>query len=344
MAQIYLLPADRDPGAFKIAQQAAEQAFPKEWIRPATNVDELLLHAPINQTVLLVMIRPTMDEVQLAAESVSLDGLPRFGLVVMGGDVVSNGAELVPEEEWSVPLLRHVMRGAFEKFELAQEGARFRGDLHTVARRISHDLRTPLSGIFTTAELLHEILSDHSEEDAALVTPLYDSTQAVLKLIERVSFVAKATVEPRPKETVEMDKVVWAARQGVERLMAKTRAQMDEVEEWPQVQGITAWLEVIWGNLMTNAVQHGGEGVQIKVEWSEAPGEYLFWVRDNGRGVPEEKRGSLFQPFHRLHLRNSAHGLGLAIVQRLVELQGGRCGYQPQQDGGAGFYFTLPNV
>jgi signal transduction histidine kinase len=72
--------------------------------------------------------------------------------------------------------------------------------------------------------------------------------------------------------------------------------------------------------------------------------EYRFWVRDDGPGIAEEKRPLLFQPFHRLHQRSSAHGLGLSIAQRLVDLQGGRCGYDPAPGGGSTFYFTLPRV
>src|SRR5262249_25927336 len=69
---------------------------------------------------------------------------------------------------------------------------------------------------------------------------------------------------------------------------------------------------------------------------------HRFWVRDHGPDVPAEQRKLLFHPFHRLHELDSANGLGLSIVQRLVELQGGRCGYESAAGGGACFYFALP--
>eukprot|EP01031_Cornospumella_fuschlensis_P013998 gene13998-17112_t len=210
-----------------------------------------------------------------------------------------------------------------------------------MGRRISHDLRTPLSGIFTTAELLQEILTEQVPDEASLVTPLYDSTQAELKLIDRVSFLLKATVEPKPKESVEMSKIFWAARQSVERLLMKKSGQLEESADWPEVQGVEPWLEVIWGNLLMNALVHGGASPRVKAGWTDMGSEYKFWVQDDGPGVLEERRGLLFQPFHRLHQRHSAHGLGLSIVQRLVDLQGGQCGYEPAPAAGACFYFTL---
>ena len=140
-----------------------------------------------------------------------------------------------------------------------------------------------------------------------------------------------------------MSQVVWAARQTVERLLMKKGAQLVEAENWPQVQGVASWLEVVWGNLLMNAVAHGGASPRVETGWTDLGSEHQFWVRDNGGGVPEEKRPLLFQPFHRLHQRSSSHGLGLSIVQRLVALQGGHCGYEPAPGGGGSFFFTLPS-
>jgi signal transduction histidine kinase len=325
----------------EVVKAAAGAVFSQDTVDVVANVDAALLHAPRRQTVLLVLVEPHMDEVKLAVEAVDLQGLPRWAFVILGGEVTHGGAEVVPREEWSLPLLRHVLRAAVDQFELARENARFRGDLHTIGRRISHDLRTPLSGIFTTTELLQEVMTESCPNDVDLLKPLYDSAQAELRLIDRVSFLLKATVEPKPKAPVEMDKIVWEARQPVERLIMQKGAQVTEAETWTEVQGVEAWLQVIWGNLLANAVMHGGRSIHMG--WTPAEGEIAFWVKDNGPGVPAERRPLMFQPFHRLHQRGSIHGLGLAIVQRLVELQGGRCGYESEAAaGGSQFYFTLP--
>ncbi|MDZ4289291.1 MAG: HAMP domain-containing sensor histidine kinase [Prosthecobacter sp.] len=342
MLTIYLLPSPHDSATLRMITEAAARAFPGVPVQSLANVDEALLRAPRHGTVLLVLMEPNMAEVKMAVEAVNAEGLPRWAFVILGGEVQQGGSEVVPQEEWAAPLLRHVFRATVDQYELARENARFRGDLHTVGRRISHDLRTPLSGIFTTAELLNEILTEHSPEDAGLVTPLYDSTQAVLKLIDRVSFLAKATVEPKPKEPVAMGPVVWAARQSVERLLMKKGAQLTEMEDWPLVHGVTSWLEVVWANLLGNAVMHGGASPRVVAGWTDLGTEYQFWVRDDGSGIPEARRAALFQPFHRLHQSNSSHGLGLSIVQRLVDLQGGGCGYEAAPGGGASFFFTLP--
>ncbi len=342
MPTLHLLFAQRNAAAQRAAADGIRRAFGGVVAGAYASLDEALLQDPGRGGSLLILIQPDLAEIELAVKARLADGSARWAVVCLGAPVRSSGLENIPEEDWHPALLAQVFRAAAQKHELTRENARLRGDLLTIARRISHDLRTPLSGIFTTAELLKEILEEQSPDDAALTTPLFDSTQAVLKLIERVSQMAKATVETPPAEAVSMGQVVWAARQGAERAAMKLGVKMTEPADWPQVQGVPAWLEVIWANLLVNAVNHGGKNGPVEMQWRELPGEFEFSVRDHGPGVVEKKRPSLFQAFEKLHQSQSASGLGLPIVRRLVELQGGRCGYEPAADGGSRFYFTLP--
>ena len=91
-----------------------------------------------------------------------------------------------------------------------------------------------------------------------------------------------------------------------------------------------------------NALQHAGEKPRIELGWRREKEALRFQICDDGGGVPVELRAGLFQPFHSLHKPESTRGLGLSIVQRLVELQAGGCGYEPNPKGGACFFFTLP--
>jgi signal transduction histidine kinase len=139
-----------------------------------------------------------------------------------------------------------------------------------------------------------------------------------------------------------MEEVIWAVLQRYERLILKRRARVTHPDSWPEIEGVGAWLESIWGNLVENSIKHGHEGIHVELGWSHQDGQYRFWVNDNGEGIPPEKVANLFQPFNLLHRLDSRRGLGLSVVRRLVELQGGECGYTPQSFGGSSFYFTLP--
>jgi signal transduction histidine kinase len=68
-----------------------------------------------------------------------------------------------------------------------------------------------------------------------------------------------------------------------------------------------------------------------------------FWVHDNGAGLSADEQRQLFTPFTRLHThRREGHGLGLAIVQQIVNRLGGTAGVQSEPGYGSTFYFTLP--
>ncbi len=226
--------------------------------------------------------------------------------------------------------------------KLLRENARLRGDLLTVAVRVSHDLRTPLGGIVNTGELLKEILAEKEPAAATLADSLFTSVDEMSKLIAQIRFVTKASADPKPKEPVNMAEIVSGVLQRLESRILKSSAKVTGPGSWPAVNGVADWLEFIWWNFLTNALQHAGEKPQIELNWRQEKNGLRFQVCDNGAGVPAEVHARLFQPFDTLHKPDSGWGLGLSVVQRLVDLQGGDCGYEPNPKRGGCFYFTLP--
>ena len=172
--------------------------------------------------------------------------------------------------------------------------------------------------------------------------PIVESTDELAGLIRQVSLLAKATARPVPQLHVDAGAAVWASLERLRPAIEARGATVSEPASWPIVVGDSVSLEAIWWNLLSNALRHSGPKPRIELGWERGNEEYRFWVRDHGRGVPPRYVGMLFQPFHRMHEPNAMRGLGLAIVQRLVQLQGGRCGYEAQGSGGSLFYFTLP--
>lgn len=226
-----------------------------------------------------------------------------------------------------------------EQDRLVRENARLRGDLLTIASRVSHDLRTPLGSIVNSGELVREILLEKDAASAVFIEPLFNSVEELQRLIKGVSMVAKASVQPVPKSFVKMDEIVGGVLQEIESRILKKKAEVKSPQAWPEVEGVPSWLAFIWWQLIVNALQHGGP--KIELGWQGDKHEYRFWITDNGQGVPGPWRAKLFQPFDTLHEPDSTRGLGLSVVQRLVELQGGECGYELNADRTC-FFFSLP--
>jgi len=229
------------------------------------------------------------------------------------------------------------------RVDLSGENARLRGDIMTVARRLSHDLRTPLGGIIAAGEALREILGETDPGSLPLVAAALDSAEELSQLIKRTSFVLKATARPEQPKLMPMAEAVTATLQRLERRIIAKSATIAQPEIWPQVNGVSSWLETVWWNLVANALQHANKTpLRIELGWTKENEQFRFWVSDNGPGVPEGRHEKLFQPFNLLHESDAPQGLGLSIVQRLVDLHGGSCGCQANPPAGAYFFFQLP--
>jgi signal transduction histidine kinase len=339
-----LLLVGLNPRQLGVATEAARTEFAAAQTIELPDLAAALESGPSAGNSLLVLAEPSDVDVSKATRAQDPDGLPRWGVVLIRSGSSDPEAEAVAADDWAPSLAGRVFRCCDARQRARREVASLRGDLLTVGLRIALDLRTPLGGIAVCAETLKDALSEDCPDDLPLVRPISDSCDELATMIRQVSVVAKATARPVPQERLSMGSAVWSA---LERLAPATKAagaSVSEPKTWPEVVGDSVSLEAVWWNLVSNAIRHAGKSPRIELGW-EAHAEGLrFWVRDHGTGVAERSRKLLFQPFHRLHEPNATRGLGLPIVQRLVQLLGGQCGYEPVSTGGSLFYFTLPKA
>ncbi len=327
-----------------LTQAAARLVCPAAKITLLSQMDEALKRPPANGVELLVLDRPDSSARAKAVQATDQTGLPRWPVIAFGAGSDDEAIEFIPPEDRDERMVARVFRSAVAQYNLRRENARLQGDLMTIGRRISHDLRSPLGGIFAAGEALKEILMEEKPGCTGLMQPIFDSTNDLMRLIDRASFVVKASSNPGPMERTSMGPIVHMALQRLEGRLHAKRATVTQSNSWPDVEGLDDWLEVVWWNLIANAIQYAGEAPRIDLGWRQEDGKVCFWVRDHGPGVPDDRRDQLFQPFHQLHQTNAARGLGLPIVRRLVELQGGSCGYESVPGGGAQFFFTLRDI
>ncbi len=329
-----------DPAVRPPVLAAAQQAFPAAVVTEPATIAEAVIAQDKATSALLVLHAPGDTLLADATQAVDAAGLPRWAVVVLGQGS-SDVAEIIPPEDWKPHTLARVFRFTMLQHELLRENLRLRGDLKTVARRISHEVRTPVGCIHTSSDLLDELSAGKGAALANVAEIFRQSSREISQLIDRVSFVLRASSEPVAPAAIGMSEVVVHVLRQLQEEIRTTGASVRQPDGWPEVAGVSPWLQVIWWNLLRNALQHGGPAAHVRLTWIREDGGYRFAVVDQGAGVDAAQQAGLFVPFDQLHGQRTA-GLGLSIVQRLVALQGGTCAYRRLPDHGTCFEFTLP--
>src|SRR5580692_8378843 len=133
---------------------AARRAFPAaDLVEVGTVAAAVAAGRGARRSELLVLGEPDAAAVARAIQAVDASGMLRWAVVLLGGDL-ADLAETVPPEEWQPARLARVFRSAVLQHELWRENLRLQGDLKTVARRIRHDLWTPLGCIATSSHVV----------------------------------------------------------------------------------------------------------------------------------------------------------------------------------------------
>jgi signal transduction histidine kinase len=214
---------------------------------------------------------------------------------------------------------------------------------------MSHELKTPLHAIRAYAQLLLEgIDGPVTEAQRKDLESLLAAGDHLLHLIEgilRYSALEAGGTSPQIQDVRAAD-VVEQARQNVEHLARlKGLPITARANGAPTVRADETMLRQILINLLHNAIKYTDRG-QITVVTEAQDGQVLFAVADTGPGIRPEDAHEVFEPFrragHPTRREIDGIGLGLAVVKRYVELQGGRIWFEGRPEGGTRFLFTLP--
>ena len=217
----------------------------------------------------------------------------------------------------------------------------------------SHEFRTPLAAILSSAELLKRYsarLPDSEKEE------LHASIEAGVKrmtaLLDNVLAFGRAEsgrleFEPRPLDLRALcDEVIGELRRA---RLAEGGARHSIELDWKAARRTACvdekLLRQILGNLLSNAVKYSPEGGRVSLEVSGTAAGLDFVVADEGIGIPPEDLPDLFGVFHRAGNVGAiaGTGLGLAIVKRAVERQGGTVGVTSTLGKGTRFTVSLPS-
>ena len=238
--------------------------------------------------------------------------------------------------------LRSLEAQARSRDEAVQE--RYRGNL---LRAISHDLRTPLSGIMGTSEMLMG-MTEQEDPRYSMAKDIYEDADWLHSLVENILNLTKFQ-DGRlslSKEQEAAEEVIGAALSVMEKRYPNREISVTAPEQLVLIPMDARLIAQVLINLLDNAVRHTKGSGEISVSLETTSDSAVFTVSDRGCGIPEDALQKVFQMFYTT-ARNEISGkrgigLGLSICQSIVEAHGGTIEARNRPGGGAQFLFTLP--
>ncbi|MCV2423056.1 DUF4118 domain-containing protein [Paucibacter sp. DJ2R-2] len=265
----------------------------------------------------------------------------------------SSRSLMLPELRAQLETYARIIGQALERVhyvEVAQEalvhieGERLRNSLLSA---LSHDLRTPLAGLYGLAQTLDrtpELPPQARELSAALQQQAQRISAMVNNLLDMARLQSGAVRLNRQWQPIE--EVVGTALQSLQPALSSHQLQLQIPPGLPLLHLDAALMERVLGNLLENALKYtpSGSTLSISAELAPAAGQLKLRVSDNGPGLPPGREEQLFAKFSRGERESSTPGvgLGLAICRAIVQAHGGEIHAENRPEGGACFVISLP--
>jgi two-component system, OmpR family, sensor histidine kinase KdpD len=271
----------------------------------------------------------------------------RVGTIYLDG----GGSRTAAARRRVLPALASLLGVAIDRERLAREAleaeALRRSDAMKTAvlRAVSHDLRSPLMAILTSASALArddlELGRDDRTELAATILSEAERLDRLVSNLLDLSRLQAGAAQPEPRVLPIEDLVVEALDELGE---AARQIDVSFPAESPAVRADEQQVQRILVNLLENALKYSPESERVRLQVATTPSEVLVRIIDRGPGVAERDLERIFEPFQRGSNAVRGAGLGLAIARGFAEANDGRVWAESLRGQGATFVLALPFV
>jgi signal transduction histidine kinase len=268
-----------------------------------------------------------------SADPFSEDALRAAEALARHAALAIENAQLFEREQHTIEELQKAQKQLLQSEKLATIGQ--------MAAGIAHELNTPLTYIMGNLELLE--LQELTPTQREMLSSIARGSERIRALAQRLlAFSRPAREEMAP---LSVNDVVERSLELSQYQIASGRVSLVKTlePELPRVLGVSNQLEMALINLVVNAVHAMGEkGGCLSVGTRRRGDDVEIWVKDEGPGIPEKVRTSLFEPFVTTKPEGKGTGLGLSTVLMVVERHNGRIDFDTEESRGTTFRITLP--
>jgi PAS domain S-box-containing protein len=213
---------------------------------------------------------------------------------------------------------------------------------------MSHEFRTPLTTVLSSAELIENYSYKWTEEKKLThIHRIQNSVNHLVQLLEDVTIIGKAEAGKLEFKSEPIDLLQFCLHL-VEEMELGAGSQhtiaFTSVGQCTNACMDEKLLRHIFTNLLSNAIKYSPQGGTVDFELACRDGQAIFQIKDSGLGIPKEDQEKLFESFYRAKNVGtiSGTGLGLAIVKRSVDIHGGQITVESEVGVGTVFTVTLP--
>jgi signal transduction histidine kinase len=294
--------------------------------------------------------------------NLSLWQCPQFLFLAMGIIIVVStltayafGTRYI-EDPLTVALIIQLLAGVLlamaaiitRSFERLAEANRLKSEFISI---VSHQLRSPLSNLKWTIELLTSgRLGKIEVKQVEYFKIIRENSNRMHELVSDLLTVSRIESAKLPfqKQEFSMQELTnhliieykpLASASNVEVILKK-------VDNLPKVSSDPSRIKLVMENLLDNSIRYVNEKGKVEIELSQENNNIRFSVKDNGVGIPEKDKKYIFQKFFRsenvLKHQTKGSGLGLYISKAVIKKAKGKIGFQSEEGKGSTFWFTIP--
>ena len=312
------------------------------------------------------LFKRILSELNIVAQcrkyKLSLWQCPQFLFLVMGIIIVTSiltayafGTRYI-EDPLTIALIIQLLAGVLliiaviitRSFERLAEANRLKSEFISI---VSHQLRSPLSNLKWTIELLMSgklgMIGERQIEYFKIIKENSNRMHELVSDLLTVSRIESAKL-PFKEEEFSMQELVRHLINEYKPLISAYNVKLvfNESNDLPHVFSDPSRIKLVMENLLDNAVRYTKKRGEVKIELSQKNSNICFSIKDSGVGIPEKDKKYIFQKFFRsenaLKHQTKGSGLGLYISKAIIKKAKGKIGFQSIENKGSTFWFTLP--
>lgn len=216
-------------------------------------------------------------------------------------------------------------------------------------RAVSHDLRTPLTTIYSACGLLRENYDTFPrEQHLKLLGQVQEDSESLIHMVENLLMITKANTD-----SVRLEKAETVLEELIDSTLVKFKKHYPEQtvitsipEEFVSIPMDAMLIQQVLLNLLENAVIHAQGMTELSLKVNVKNGRVVFGVRDNGCGIPKEREEKLFSGYGETgelpaDSRRAGMGIGLSVCASIIKAHGGEIWGGNHKSGGAEISFSL---